>query len=87
MTEAAPFPPRRVFALVAAVVTLAASTTLANRVLPGWAYPLCGLVAALVLVTLGRAAGCSWPDLGLSRLRRPALAGLAGAASVAVVFG
>ncbi|RSM38803.1 CPBP family intramembrane metalloprotease [Amycolatopsis balhimycina DSM 5908] len=87
LTEAALFPPRRVFALVAAVVTLAASTTLANRVLPGWAYPVCGLVAALVLVMLGRAAGCSWPDLGLSQLRRPALAGLAGAASVAVVFG
>lgn len=87
MTGAAPFPPRRVFALVAAVMTLAASTTLANRVLPGWAYPVCGLVAALVLVALGRAAGCSWTDLGLSRLRRPALAGLAGAASVAVVFG
>ncbi|WP_103343266.1 CPBP family intramembrane glutamic endopeptidase [Amycolatopsis sp. CA-126428] len=87
MSEAVPFPPRRVFALVAAVVILAASTTLANRVLPGWAYPVCGLVAAFVLVALGRAAGCSWTDLGLGNFRRPALAGLAGAASVAVVFG
>jgi len=85
--EAASFPPRRVFALVAAVMTLAASTTLANRVLPGWAYPVCGLVAAAVLVVLGRAAGCSWRDLGLHAVRRPALAGLAGAALMAVVFG
>jgi membrane protease YdiL (CAAX protease family) len=76
-----------VLALSAAVVTLAASTTLANRVLPGWAYPVCGLVAALVLVGLGRAAGLSWTDLGLRRLRRPALVGLGGAAVVAVVFG
>ena len=78
---------RRVSALVVAVVTLAASTTLANRVLPGWAYPVCGLVAAVILVVLGRAAGCTWTDLGLSRLRRPALAGLAGAGLMAVVFG
>lgn len=78
---------RRVSALVAAVVTLAASTTLANRVLPGWAYPVCGVVAALVLVALGRVAGCSWADLGLSSVRRPALVGLIGAGCVAVVFG
>ncbi|MBE1502066.1 membrane protease YdiL (CAAX protease family) [Amycolatopsis lexingtonensis] len=86
-TDAVPFPPRRVFALVAAVLTLAAATTLANRVLPGWAYPLCGLAAALILIGLGRAAGCTWTDLGLSTLRRPALIGLAGAALIAVVFG
>jgi membrane protease YdiL (CAAX protease family) len=77
----------RVLALVAAVVTLAASTTLANRVLPGWAYPVCGLVAASALVALGLAAGLSWADLGLHSLRRPALVGLAGAGLVAVVFG
>ncbi|MEA5366990.1 CPBP family intramembrane glutamic endopeptidase [Amycolatopsis sp., V23-08] len=77
----------RAFALVAAVVTLAASTTLANRVLPGWAYPVCGLVAAVVLVGLARAAGLSWADLGLRSVRRPALVGLAGAGLVAVVFG
>jgi membrane protease YdiL (CAAX protease family) len=77
----------RVVALLAAVVTLAASTTLANRVLPGWAYPVCGLVAAAVLVALARAAGLSWPDLGLRSLRRPALVGLAGAGLIAVVFG
>jgi membrane protease YdiL (CAAX protease family) len=75
------------FALVAAVVTLAASTTLANRVLPGWAYPVCGVVAAAVLVALARAAGLSWSDLGLRSFRRPALAGLAGAGLIAVVFG
>ncbi|WP_103352548.1 type II CAAX prenyl endopeptidase Rce1 family protein [Amycolatopsis sp. CA-128772] len=78
---------RRGPAVAAAVVTLAASTTLANRVLPGWAYPLCGLVAAAVLVALARAAGCSWLDLGLHTVRRPALVGLAGAGLVAVVFG
>jgi membrane protease YdiL (CAAX protease family) len=77
----------RVSALLAAVVTLAASTTLANRVLPGWAYPVCGLVAAAVLVALARAAGLSWSDLGLRSIRRPALVGLAGAALIAVVFG
>jgi membrane protease YdiL (CAAX protease family) len=77
----------RVSALLAAVVTLAASTTLANRVLPGWAYPVCGLVAAAVLVALARAAGLSWSDLGLRSVRRPALVGLAGAALIAVVFG
>jgi membrane protease YdiL (CAAX protease family) len=38
-------------------------------------------------VGLGRAAGCSWTDLGLRGFRRPALVGLAGAALVAVVFG
>ncbi|HET6709754.1 type II CAAX prenyl endopeptidase Rce1 family protein [Amycolatopsis sp.] len=85
MTGAAPA--RRVAAVVVAVLTLAASTTLANRVVPGWAYPLCGLVAALVLVLLGRAAGCTWHDLGLRRFRRPALVGLAGAGLVALVFG
>ncbi len=77
----------RTFALVTAVVVLAASTTLANRVLPGWAYPVCGLVAAAILVALGRAAGCTWTDLGLGTLRRPALVGLAGAGLIAVVFG
>ncbi|MEV4058289.1 CPBP family intramembrane glutamic endopeptidase [Amycolatopsis sp. NPDC049688] len=85
MTQAAAV--RRGPAVAAAVVTLAASTTLANRVLPGWAYPLCGLVAAVVLVALARAAGCSWRDLGLRTVRRPALVGLAGAGLVAVVFG
>lgn len=77
----------RVFALLAAVVTLAASTTLANRVLPGWAYPVCGLVAAAALVALARAAGLSWSDLGLRSFRRPVLVGLAGAGLIAVVFG
>ncbi|MBE8522974.1 CPBP family intramembrane metalloprotease [Amycolatopsis sp. H6(2020)] len=87
MTDAAPALARRVPAVVVALLTLAASTTLANRVLPGWAYPLCGLVAALVLVLLGRAAGCTWRDLGLRAFRRPALVGLAGAGLVAAVFG
>ncbi|WP_410623544.1 CPBP family intramembrane glutamic endopeptidase [Amycolatopsis sp. cmx-8-4] len=77
----------RAFALVAAVVTLAASTTLANRVLPGWAYPVCGLVAAVILVALARAAGLSWSDLGFRSFRRSVLVGLAGAGLVAVVFG
>ncbi|MGW4528422.1 CPBP family intramembrane glutamic endopeptidase [Amycolatopsis sp. NPDC004378] len=81
------WPLRRVLALIAALVTLASSTTLANRVLPGWAYPVCGLVAASLLVALGRVAGCTWRDLGLATLRRPALVGLAGAALIAVVFG
>ncbi|MET9002767.1 CPBP family intramembrane glutamic endopeptidase [Amycolatopsis sp. NPDC004169] len=85
MTHAAPV--RRRPAVAAAVVLLAASTTLANRVLPGWAYPLCGLVAALLLVLLARWAGCTWRDLGLRGFRRPALVGLAGAGLVAVLFG
>jgi len=87
LTQAAPARVGRVPAVAAALVTLAASTTLANRVLPGWAYPLCGLVAALVLVLLGHAAGCTRRDLGLHGFRRPALVGLAGAGLVAAVFG
>jgi membrane protease YdiL (CAAX protease family) len=77
----------RAFTLLAAVVTLAAATTLANRVLPGWAYPICGLVAALALVGLARAAGLSWAELGLTTFQRPALVGLAGAGLIVVVFG
>lgn len=79
---------RRFAAGTAAVLILAAANVLANRILPGWAYPVCGAGTALVLVLLGRLAGMSWQALGLGRrhLRRSALTGLAGCALVLAVF-
>ncbi|NIH83382.1 CPBP family intramembrane glutamic endopeptidase [Amycolatopsis granulosa] len=53
-------------AALGAVVVLAAATTLANRVLPGWAYPVCGVVTAGVLIGLARLAGYRSGELGLS---------------------
>ena len=83
------FTARRSVALLASVVALAAATTLANRVLPGWAYPVCGTVAALVVVGFGLAAGLRPADLGLSwrTARRASLVGLIGVGVIALVFG
>ncbi|MGW4213571.1 CPBP family glutamic-type intramembrane protease [Lentzea sp. NPDC004789] len=80
---------RRVAALTAAVLLLVLATTLANRVLPGWAYPLCGLVTAACLVGLARWSGLRAAAIGLDRahLRRAGLFGLAGLAVVALGFG
>lgn len=80
---------RRVLAITAAVLVLAASTFLANRVLPGWAYPVTGVLTAAALVGLARFTGLSWAAIGLDRryLRRSALVGLVGAALVGLVFG
>lgn len=75
--------------VVVAVLLLAACTTLANRVLPGWAYPVCGAVTAVLLLALSRWAGLGAADLGLGRstFKRALLTGLLGAALVLLVFG
>jgi len=82
-------PPRRTLALLVAVLLLATATVLANRVLPGWAYPLCGAATAVALVGLGRLAGIGWAELGLSRrdARRSLLFGSLGFALVLLFFG
>jgi membrane protease YdiL (CAAX protease family) len=79
----------RARALAVAVLVLAATTILANRVLPGWAYPVCGVVSAALLLALARAAGVPFRDLGLDlrTWRRSVAVGLAGAAVVGAVFG
>jgi membrane protease YdiL (CAAX protease family) len=80
---------RRRPALVATVLLLAAATTLANRVLPGWAYPLCGLVTVAALLGLARWSGLRPAAVGLDRrhLRRAAVVGLIGLGLVGVAFG
>ncbi|MFD2417091.1 CPBP family glutamic-type intramembrane protease [Amycolatopsis pigmentata] len=80
---------RRVLSVTASILLLAASTFLANRVLPGWAYPVTGVVTAAGLVGLARYAGVSWAAMGLDRryLGRAALVGLIGVALVGLVFG
>ena len=72
-----------------AVLVLAATTVLVNRVLPGWAYPVWNTAVAGGLVLLAMACGMRLEQLGLRRdtARRAALVGLAGAASIAVAFG
>ncbi|GAA1956079.1 CPBP family intramembrane glutamic endopeptidase [Amycolatopsis minnesotensis] len=82
-------PHRRGIAIAVAVLLLAAATYLPNRVLPGWAYPVSGAVAAVLLLALASWAGAGAHELGLDRryLKRSALAGLVGVAVVAVVFG
>lgn len=82
-------PQRRIPAIVAAVALLALATTLANRVLPGWAYPVCGTVTAVFLIMLARWSGLEPHTIGLDRryFRRAALVGLLGLALVAVAFG
>lgn len=81
-------PGRRAGAVAGSVLILAAANVLANRVLPGWAYPVCGAVTALILIALGRCTGLSPSALGLGsrHLRRSALAGLSGFGLVIVVF-
>ncbi|WP_158888140.1 CPBP family intramembrane glutamic endopeptidase [Amycolatopsis anabasis] len=95
VTAPAPaFPPQvslrqRVPAALAAVLVLAAATTLANRVLPGWAYPVCGVVTVAALITLARLSGLRWSALGLARrhLRRSTVVGLIGLGLVGLGFG
>jgi len=75
--------------IVAAVLLLVLATTLANRVLPGWACPLCGLVTAAGLVGLARWSGLRADAIGLdhAHLRRAGLFGLVGLGVVALGFG
>ncbi|MTD54608.1 CPBP family intramembrane glutamic endopeptidase [Amycolatopsis pithecellobii] len=80
---------RRALAVLAAVLLLAAATVLANRVLPGWAYPVCGTVTAVALLTLARLSGLRWAEIGLDRrhARRALRFGLGGFAVVLIAFG
>src|SRR5688572_13419696 len=82
-------PSRRWLALAVAVALLAATTVLANRVLPGWAYPLCGVVAVVGLLGLARWSKLHPSAIGLDRrhLRRAAIVGLIGLGLVAAAFG
>ncbi|QFU89246.1 CPBP family intramembrane glutamic endopeptidase [Amycolatopsis sp. YIM 10] len=78
----------RVFAVTGAVLLLATATFLANRVLPGWAYPVCGTVTAVLLVVLARSSGVPSPAMGLGRhqLGRGAVVGLIGMGLVLLTF-
>jgi uncharacterized protein len=80
---------RRVTAIIAAVVLLATATILANRVLPGWAYPLSGLATAVTLLGLARWSGLRLGHVGFDRrhLRRAALVGLTGLGLVGLGLG
>ncbi|MET9262024.1 CPBP family intramembrane glutamic endopeptidase [Amycolatopsis sp. NPDC004079] len=79
----------RTVAVAFAVLLLATATVLANRVLPGWAYPVCGTVTAAVLLLLARAVGIGWAEIGFSRqhARRALRFGLGGFAVVVLGFG
>ncbi|WP_027927644.1 CPBP family intramembrane glutamic endopeptidase [Amycolatopsis benzoatilytica] len=80
---------RRALTVLPAVLLLAAATFLANRVLPGWAYPISGAVTATALLVLARIAGLRWAEIGFSRehVRRTLWFGLGGFATVALGFG
>lgn len=80
---------RRVLAIIAAILLLATATVMANRVLPGWAYPLSGLVTAVGLLALARWSGLRLGHVGLDRrhLRRAAVVGLIGLGLVGLGFG
>jgi len=80
---------RKRFASIAAVLTLAAATVLANRVLPGWAYPVCGATAAAVLLALAWWARLTPSAIGLDprTLKRALLVGMAGLGLVGLAFG
>jgi membrane protease YdiL (CAAX protease family) len=71
------------------VLLLALATTLANRVLPGWAYPVCGTVTAAFLIMVARWSGLGPNTIGLDRryVQRAAIVGLLGLGLVALVFG
>ncbi|AXB42277.1 type II CAAX prenyl endopeptidase Rce1 family protein [Amycolatopsis albispora] len=78
----------RVVAVTVAVLLLATATFLANRVLPGWAYPVCGTVTAVLLVVLARSSGVAATAMGLGRrqLGRGAVVGLIGMGLVLLTF-
>jgi membrane protease YdiL (CAAX protease family) len=79
---------RRVPAIVAAVLLLAAATILANRVLPGWAYPVCGTITAIFLIMLACWSGLGLSTIGLDRryVWRATVVGLLGLGLVALAF-
>jgi membrane protease YdiL (CAAX protease family) len=74
--------------MVAVLSLLAAATVLVNTVLPGWAYPLCGLVVAAAVLGVARWSGLPARSVGLDfrHLRRPVAFGLAGLVGIALVF-
>jgi uncharacterized protein len=80
---------RRVPAVVAVLSLLVAATVLVNVVLPGWAYPLCGLVVAVALLGVARWSGLRAHSIGLDgrHLRRPVVFGLVGLGVIGLVFG
>jgi len=80
---------RRVAATAAALSVLVAATVLINLVLPGWAYPLCGLVVVAALLGVARWSGLRLHTIGLARhnLRRAAVFGLVGLGAIGLVFG
>lgn len=82
-------PGRRVPATVAVLSLLVTATVLVNLVLPGWAYPVCGLVVTGALVAVARWSGLRAGCIGLDprHLRRAAFFGLVGLAAIAVAFG
>ncbi|HEX6355831.1 CPBP family intramembrane glutamic endopeptidase [Actinophytocola sp.] len=80
---------RRVPAVVAVLLLLATSTVLVNVVLPGWAYPLCGLIVAAALLEVARWSGLRARSIGLDyrHLRRPVAFGLLGLGVIGLAFG
>jgi uncharacterized protein len=82
-------PGRRLPATIAVLSLLVTATVLVNLVLPGWAYPVCGLVATAALVGVARWSGLRAGCIGLDRqhLRRAAFFGLVGLGAIAVAFG
>ncbi|OLF16385.1 CAAX protease family protein [Actinophytocola xanthii] len=80
---------RRTTATLVALVLLVGSTTLVNLVLPGWAYPVCGLVVAGALVAVARWAGLRSRAIGFDRrlLGRAAVFGLVGLGVIGLAFG
>lgn len=80
---------RRIVAIVAAILLLTTATTLVNRVLPGWAYPVTGVVAVAGLLGLARWSGLRFRAIGLDRryVRRATVFGLVGLAVVTLAFG
>jgi membrane protease YdiL (CAAX protease family) len=80
---------RRLPAMVAVLSLLATATVLVNLVLPGWAYPLCGLVVAAALLGVARWSGLRARAIGLDsrNLGRPVVFGLVGLGAIGLVFG
>lgn len=80
---------RRVPATIAVLLLLLAATVLVNLVLPGWAYPVSGVVVVGGLLGLARWAGFRARSIGLDvrHLRRAAVFGLAGLGVIGLVFG
>jgi uncharacterized protein len=53
--------------VAAAIVVLAVSNVMTNRILPSWAYVPWSLGMTVVLLAIARHDGCTWDELGLAR--------------------